>query len=72
MSLTTVVVISLFALAGVAFGVVEVLARRPESTIPTFGDLTAAVLRFEVNRIPVGRIGVYGFWWWGGWHFFAR
>ena len=30
MSLTTEVVISLFALAGVAFGVVEVLARRPE------------------------------------------
>ncbi|WP_344082550.1 DUF6186 family protein [Luedemannella helvata] len=66
------IIIGLFAVAGVAFLVVEVLARRPGSTIPTFGDLTAAILRFEVSRIPVGRIGVYGFWWWVGWHFFAR
>jgi hypothetical protein len=72
MIVSRVVVIGLFLVAGVGFVVVEALSRRPDSTVPSFGDLTAAVLSFEVGRVPVGRIAVYGFWWWVGWHFFAR
>jgi len=30
------------------------------------------VMRYQAGRMPVGRIAVYGFWWWLGWHFFAR
>ena len=32
----------------------------------------AYVMRYEVGRLPVGRIGVFGLWWWMGWHFLAR
>lgn len=72
MSVSRLVIISLFILAALLFVVIEALSRRPESSVPSFGDLTAAVLSFEVGRVPVGRLSVYGFWWWVGWHFFAR
>jgi hypothetical protein len=72
MSVSRVVVICLFLVAGVGLVIVEVLSRRPDSTVPSFGDLVATVLGVQVGRIPVGRIGVYGFWWWVGWHFLAR
>lgn len=67
----------LLALAGfalvVALGVlVESLARREGSRIPTLGDLAGFVMRYEFGRLPVGRIAVLGFWWWVGWHLFAR
>ena len=29
-------------------------------------------MRYEVGPVPVGRIGLFGFWWWLGWHFLAR
>jgi hypothetical protein len=51
---------------------VELVARRPGSRIPTLGEVCGFVLRYQVGRLPVGRIAVYGFWWWLGWHFFAR
>jgi hypothetical protein len=67
-----VIVISLFVLVGIAFAGVELLARRENSTIPTLGDLSGFVMEYQVGRVPVGRIAVLGFWWWVGWHFFAR
>ncbi|MFY1655457.1 DUF6186 family protein [Solwaraspora sp. WMMB762] len=72
MSAVRAAVIGGFVVALALFGVLELLARRPGSRIPTFGDVCAYVMQYEVGRVPVGRIGVFGFWWWVGWHFFAR
>ncbi len=72
MSLTRVLAISGFVLALALFGVVEWLARREGSKIPTLGDVVGFVMRHRSGRIPVGRIAMYGFWWWLAWHFFAR
>ncbi|MFV2010148.1 MULTISPECIES: DUF6186 family protein [unclassified Micromonospora] len=72
MSAVRASVIGGFVVALALFGVLELLARRPGSRIPTFGDVCAYVMQYEVGRVPVGRIGVFGFWWWVGWHFFAR
>jgi hypothetical protein len=70
--MSRVIVISLFVLAGLSFLVVGWLAHREDSKIPTFGDLTGLVMRYQVGNVPVGRVAVLGFWWWVGWHFFAR
>lgn len=72
MSVTRILAVTGFLLAIAAFVVVEWAARREGSKIPTMGDLTAFVMGYEVGRLPVGRIAVFGFWWWVGWHFFAR
>jgi hypothetical protein len=40
--------------------------------MPTLGELCAFVMRYQVGPLPVGRIALFGFWWWVGWHFFAR
>ncbi|MDG4767122.1 DUF6186 family protein [Solwaraspora sp. WMMD406] len=72
MSVSRMVVISGFAVALLLVAVLEGLARRPGSRIPTLGDVCAYVMQYEVGKLPVGRIGVLGFWWWVGWHFFAR
>lgn len=56
----------------VLFAVVEWAARREGSRIPTLSDVCAYVMQYEVGPVPVGRIGLLGFWWWLGWHFFAR
>jgi hypothetical protein len=61
-----------FTLALVLLAAVEWAARREGSKIPTLGDVCAFVMRYSVGRVPVGRIGVFGFWWWLGWHLFAR
>ncbi len=66
-----------FAIAGfltalVLFGGLEWAARREGSRIPTLGEACAYVMQYEVGPVPVGRIGLFGFWWWAGWHFFAR
>lgn len=70
--MSRVIIISLFALAGVGFLAVGWLARRKDSKIPSFGDLTGFVMQYQVGKVPVGRVAVLGFWWWVGWHFFAR
>jgi hypothetical protein len=70
--MSRVVIISLFALAGGAFVVVELLSRRENSKIPSLGDISGFVMRYQVGRVPVGRVALLGFWWWVGWHFFAR
>lgn len=72
MSATRLLAIAGFVLAFVLAGVVEWAARREGSRIPTLGDLCAYLMRYEVGSVPVGRIGLFGFWWWVGWHFFAR
>ncbi|BCL16294.1 DUF6186 family protein [Micromonospora sagamiensis] len=56
----------------VLLAVVEWAARREGSRVPSFGDVCAYVMQYEVGAVPVGRIGLFGFWWWLGWHFFAR
>lgn len=61
-----------FVLAGLLVVAVELAARREDSRVPTLGDLCGYVMRYQVGRVPVGRIGILGFWWWLGWHFFAR
>jgi hypothetical protein len=65
-------VIALFILAAIALAVVAWLSRREGSKIPTFGDVVGFVMGYQVGRVPVGRVAVLGFWWWAGWHFFAR
>ncbi|HEY0699625.1 MAG TPA: DUF6186 family protein [Micromonospora sp.] len=70
--MTRALAIGGFLTALLLFGVLELASRREDSRVPGFGDVCACVLRYEVGRIPVGRIGVFGFWWWLGWHFFAR
>lgn len=72
MSATRLLAVGGFAVALLLFAVIEWWARRERSRIPTFGEVCAYVMRYEVGRVPVGRIGVFGFWWWLGWHFFAR
>lgn len=61
-----------FAVALLLFAAVEWAARRDGSRIPRLGDVCAFVMRYEVGRVPVGRIALLGLWWWLGWHFFAR
>ena len=70
--MTRAIIISLFCLSALGFVVLALLARRPRSRIPSFGTLSGFVMRYQVGRFPVGRVAVLGFWWWIGWHFFAR
>lgn len=72
MSLSRLLAIAAFLLAAALVATVEWLARREGSRIPTIGDMCAAIMRYEASRLPVGRIAVFGLWWWLGWHFFAR
>jgi hypothetical protein len=65
-------IIILFVLALILVAVVELVARREESTVPTLGDLCGFIMNFYVESLPIGRIGLFGLWWWLGWHFFAR
>jgi hypothetical protein len=72
MSMTRLVTISAFLLvAGIAAGL-ELVARREQSRVPSLADICGFVMRYRAGRMPVGRIAVYGFIWWLGWHFFAR
>ena len=72
MSVTRWLAIAGFLSVLVTLAGVEIAARREASRIPTLGDLCGFVMRYHVGRLPVGRIAVLGFWWWVGWHFFAR
>lgn len=72
MTATKLGTILAFTIAIALMGVVELLARREGSRIPTFGELCSAVMRYRVGPLPVGRIALFGLWWWVGWHFFAR
>jgi Family of unknown function (DUF6186) len=70
--MSRVIIISLFALVGIGLAVVGLLSRRETARVPSLGDISAFVMDYRVGRVPVGRIAVLGFWWWVGWHFFAR
>ncbi|GAB7043232.1 MULTISPECIES: DUF6186 family protein [Catenuloplanes] len=70
--MTRALAIGGFVLTGLLLMAVEAAARQEGSRVPTLGDLCAYVMRYQVGRVPVGRIGLLGFWWWLGWHFFAR
>jgi hypothetical protein len=72
MSPTRTATILAFVVVAALFAAVEWRARREDSRIPTLSDVCGFVMRYRVGRIPVGRIAVFGFWWWVGWHFFAR
>jgi hypothetical protein len=65
-----VVTFAAFGLAFVLVGAVELASRR--SRVPSLGELCGVVMRYRVGPLPVGRIAMLGFWWWLGWHFFAR
>ncbi|MGE5828972.1 MAG: DUF6186 family protein [Micromonosporaceae bacterium] len=66
------IIITLFLLTGLVLAAVGWLSRREESKIPTLADLSGFIMQYRVGRLPVGRIAIFGFWWWVGWHFFAR
>jgi hypothetical protein len=72
MSLTRDLAIGGFVFVMLALAAVEIAARRDDSKIPTIADMCGFVMRYRVGRLPVGRIAVFGFWWWVGFHFFAR
>ncbi|PZM91543.1 MAG: hypothetical protein DIU79_12745 [Actinobacteria bacterium] len=72
MSVSRFIVICGFTVALALAAVIEWASRREGSRIPSLGDVCAYVMQYEVGRVPVGRLGMYGFWWWVGWHFFAR
>ncbi|MGI5244654.1 DUF6186 family protein [Dactylosporangium sp. CA-139066] len=65
-------VASLFAAAIALFAGVEIMARREGSRVPSLGDVCGVVMRYRVGPLPVGRLAMFGFWWWLGWHFLAR
>ena len=71
MTAKALIIVSFFCVA-VVVAVLEMLARRENSKIPTLSDLTAFVMTYRAGNVPMGRIAVLGFWWWLGWHFFAR
>jgi hypothetical protein len=72
MSVTRVLAMAAFGAVIVMVVGVELAARRPESKIPTLAEMGGFVMRYRVGTLPVGRVAVLGFWWWVGWHFFAR
>jgi len=72
MSVSRLVTIGLFLTGAALLGALELASRREGSRIPPLGELAGLVLRYRSGRLPVGRIAMYGFWWWLGWHFFAR
>jgi len=47
--------------------VLEILARRPGSRIPTVGQWLGYLMRPKLGRFLI----LLG-WWWLGWHYFAR
>lgn len=56
-----------FAVVLLSTFVVDQLARREGSRMPTFSELCAYIMRWWP-----GRVAVIFFWWWLGWHFLAR
>jgi hypothetical protein len=64
---TRAITIAGFAIVVTAMIVLEVLARRPGSRIPTVGQWLGYLMRMKIGRVLV----LLG-WWWLGWHYFAR
>jgi len=72
MSATRIVTLVAYGLALVLIVVLEVAGRREGSRVPTLAQLCGFVMRYRVGRVPLGRVALLGFWWWVGFHFFAR
>jgi hypothetical protein len=72
MSLTRTLTLVAYGLALVLIGLLEVLGRREGSRVPTLGQICGFVMRYRVGPVPLGRLAVLGFWWWVGFHLFAR
>ncbi len=72
MSATRVATLVAYAMALVLLAVLEFAGRRPGARVPTLGRACAAVMSVRIGRVPLGRIVLIGFWWWMGFHFFAR
>ena len=72
MSATRIIALIGFGVAtAMALGV-EFASRREGSKIPSVASLCGFVMQYRAGKMPVGRIAIYGFWWWIGWHLFAR
>lgn len=56
-----------YVVTGLAVLVLELVARRPGSRVPTIGQLLGFVMRERW-----GRLGVLCLWWWLGFHFLSR
>ena len=72
MSATRMFAIGAFTLVAMVATGIELAARRQRSRVPSLADILGFVMQYRAGRMPVGRIAVYGFVWWIGWHFFAR
>lgn len=64
---TRVITIAGFAALILALFVLEFLARRKDSRIPTLGEWLGYVMRTKAGRLLV----LLG-WLWLGWHYFSR
>ncbi|WP_433216465.1 DUF6186 family protein [Dactylosporangium sp. CS-047395] len=72
MSAGQVLVAVLFTVSLGLVAAVEIASRREGSRVPSLGDVCGVVMRYRVGPLPVGRIAMFGFWWWLGWHLLAR
>lgn len=72
MSATRIATLVAYGLALVLIVTLEVTGRREGSRVPTLAKLCGFVMRYRVGPVPLGRVALLGFWWWVGFHFFAR
>jgi hypothetical protein len=72
MSVTRIATLVAYVLALALIVTLEVAGRREGSRVPTLAQLCGFVMRYRVGRVPLGRVALLGFWWWVGFHFFAR
>lgn len=72
MSATRVATLIAYALALALIGVLEIAGRREGSRVPTLAQICGFVMRYRIGPVPLGRVALLGFWWWVGFHFFAR
>lgn len=72
MSATRVASLVAYGLALVVIAVLEVAGRREGSRVPTLSRLCGFVMRYRLGPVPLGRVALLGFWWWVGFHLFAR
>jgi hypothetical protein len=64
---TRALTIIVFAAVVAGLFLLEFLARRPGSRIPTLGQWLGYLMRPRIGRVLI----LLG-WWWLGWHYFAR
>lgn len=55
---------AVYVLLALGLVLTEVLARRSEDGVPTFGELVRGAMRSRSAQI-----GIVLAWWWLGWHF---